>query len=160
MNDSLTVVKVQKALQECETHLKRMRYASNKLSTIMPLNEPRYKALSDEEVEALDQYIFRFTKLQDAIGERLFRLILDLLEEPAKNQPFLDKLNRLEQLGALNSKAQWLELRALRNQLTHKYEDDARSMSEAINQVFDSFSLITEIFQQSQTFITPYLNQS
>jgi len=159
VNDSLTVIKVQKALQECEIHLKRMHYASNKLSAIMPLDETIYKTLSDEHVEALDQYIFRFTKLQDAVGERLFRLILDLLEEPAKNQPFLDKLNRLEQLGALESKAQWLELRALRNHLTHKYEDDARNMSEAINQVFDSFALITEIFQRSQAFITPYLNQ-
>jgi len=158
MNDPMTSIKVDKALIECETHLKRMDYARNKLKSLMPLTEATYKTLRDEQIEALDQYIFRFTKMQDAMGERLFRHILALLEEPAHDQPFLDKLNRLEQLGALESKGEWLKLRTLRNQLTHEYEDDALSMSQAINLVFDSYPVVQRLYQRAADYIRPYLS--
>lgn len=158
MNDILSVEKVRKALTECELHLKRMQFARGKLEDLMPLDEASFRGLTDDDVEALDQYIFRFTKLQDAMGERLFPHILGLLEEPARSQPFLDKLNRLEQLGVIAAKSDWLELRALRNQLTHEYEDNADSMSAAINQVYASFERIEQLYRQADDFIRPYLS--
>lgn len=157
MNDELGRTKVQKALKECELHLKRMSYARRKLAPLMPLDEQAYLALSEESIESLDQYIFRYIKMQDAMGERLFRQMLDLLEEPARSQPFLDKLNRLEQLGAINSKESWLKLRNLRNLLTHEYEDDAVSMSQVINQVYNAFPEVEAIYHQAKEFIEPWL---
>lgn len=157
MNDELTKAKVEKALKECELHLKRMRYARHKLAPLMPLDEQAYRELSEESIEALDQYIFRYIKMQDAMGERLFRQLLDLLEEPARSQPFLDKLNRLEQLGAISHKEDWLKLRNLRNLLTHEYEDDPASMSQVINQVYSVFPEVEAIYRQAKEFIEPWL---
>lgn len=157
MNDELSKSKVEKALKECETHLKRMTYARGKLAALMPMNEQGYLELTEEQIESLDQYIFRYIKMQDAMGERLFRQMLDLLEEPARNQPFLDKLNRLEQLGAIESKEAWLKLRNLRNLLTHEYEDDSASMSAVINQVYTVYPEVETTYQQAADFIRPYL---
>jgi hypothetical protein len=62
----------------------------------MPLDASRYQQLSDDEIEPIDQFLYRFTKLQDAMGEKLFLLILEFLkEENTTNKPFIDILNRL-----------------------------------------------------------------
>ena len=57
--------------------------------------------MSDETVQDWDQFVLRYTKLQDAIGSRLFPAVLTLLQEPYEDKPMIDKLNRLEKLGYL-----------------------------------------------------------
>ena len=60
-----------------------------------------FEQLSEEDVEHLDQLICRFTKMQDAMGKRLFPSIHGLLEESSDPVAFLDILHRLEKLGCL-----------------------------------------------------------
>lgn len=69
-----------------------------------------------------DQILFRFMKLQDAIGERLIAATLAELAEPFEEWPMRDRLDRLEKLGYLDV-AQWLRWRELRNRLAHEYPD-------------------------------------
>lgn len=71
-----------------------------------------------------DQLLFRFTKLQDALGERLLPATLHQLAEPFEDWPMRDRLNRLEKLGFLNVD-DWLRWRDLRNRLAHEYPDQA-----------------------------------
>jgi hypothetical protein len=90
---------LEKLLSECHKHIKRLRSASKKMSLYMPLSVNRYENLTDDEVEHIDQFLFRFAKLQDTIGNKLFGALLSFLQEAnLKNSPFLDVLNRLEQL--------------------------------------------------------------
>jgi hypothetical protein len=42
--------------------------AYHKIQSSLPITRDRVFQLDDQEVEHLDQYIFRFAKLQDAIG--------------------------------------------------------------------------------------------
>ncbi|MFI4918401.1 MAG: hypothetical protein ACHP65_02480 [Legionellales bacterium] len=155
MNDSLAVTKVKKALYECELHQKRIKYALNKLKKFMPLTVQHYKNLKEDQIETLDQFLYRFSKLQDVIGQRLFSGILELLEEPFKEMSFLDRLNRLEQLHLIESKEQWLMLRNLRNSLAHEYEDDPQGMCQAINHIYNSYPLLTGFFVKIQDFFSP-----
>lgn len=46
-------------------------------------------------------FFSRRTKLQESIGGRLFKAVLLFLEEDVVNRPFIDILNRLEQLEIL-----------------------------------------------------------
>lgn len=69
-----------------------------------------------------DQILFRFTKLQDALGERLVPAMLWRLAEPFEDWPMRDRLERLEKLGYL-SVDDWLRWRELRNRLAHEYPD-------------------------------------
>ncbi|MDI1293644.1 MAG: hypothetical protein PSV18_12985 [Methylobacter sp.] len=57
-----------------------------------------FEYLTDAQVQSLDQFILRFTKLQDAMDSRLFPALLQYLQEPYEERPMLDKLNRLEKL--------------------------------------------------------------
>jgi hypothetical protein len=113
----------------------------------MPLNADRYLALSEDEIEHIDQFLFRFAKLQDTIGEKLFVSILEFLqEENPKSKPFIDILNRLEQLESLEEKNNWLELRKIRNNIAHQYEDEPKQASEAINAIYHAKPMLETIY--------------
>lgn len=151
MTNFLVEKKIEATLSECELHQKRIHYALEKLQKFMPLDVNQYKLLSDEEVEALDQFLFRFSKLQDAMGQRLFSDLLALKEEPVKSMSFLDKLNRLEQLGIILDKNQWLAIRDIRNKVSHEYEDNPVAMCEALNHIYASYPKLEAIFLHIKT---------
>jgi len=73
-------------------------------------------------VRLLDQILYRFSKLQDAVGERLIPATLASLAEPFEDRPMRDRLDRLEGLGWLDA-LQWLEWRGVRHRLAHEYRD-------------------------------------
>ena len=128
--------KVEKSLEECVKHLRRMNWAHERMSPSMPLTACTYVELSEETVGYIDQYLFRFSKLQDALGNKLFRAILLFLGEDIENRPFTDILNRLEKLELIPSRDEWLALRSVRNELSHEYEDNPEEMSEILNEIF------------------------
>ena len=80
--------------------------------------------LTDEQVQDIDQFILRYTKLQDTMGTRLFTSILNYLYEPVDNRPMLDVLHRLEKLGLIDSIVMWQEVRLVRNHFAHDYAND------------------------------------
>lgn len=69
-----------------------------------------------------DQILFRFMKLQDALGERLIPATLQFLAEPYEQWPMRDRLDRLEKVGVVDVEA-WLRWRETRNRLAHEYPD-------------------------------------
>lgn len=145
---NINQIKLQKIINECDKHILRMNSAYKKTLAILPLHEDKYKALNEDEIEHIDQYLFRFAKLQDTIGKRLFKAILLSLEEDTEDLAFIDLLNRLEKLNILESVEQWLELRKIRNTLSHTYEDEAEEMSIAINTIFNKKQSIEKIYNQ------------
>lgn len=95
----------------------------------MPMTGEIYPHLNDGQVRILDQFILRFTKLQDAMGKHLFPAILTYLQEPYEDRPMLDKLNRLEKLGYLEKPQIWQDIRNTRNKFAHDYSDDGGKCS-------------------------------
>jgi len=69
-----------------------------------------------------------------------------LKEESPKSKPFIDTLNRLEQIGLLEDKNTWLEFRKIRNNIDHQYEDDPKQASEALNSIYAVKPTLESIF--------------
>lgn len=139
--------RIEKLMDECDKHLKRINRAYLKMAVFMPLDLTSYQQLSEDEIEHIDQFLFRFAKLQDAIGEKLFLLLLEFLkEENIKNRPFIDVLNRLEQIGLLDDKNAWLELRKIRNNIAHQYEDEPQQAAEALNSIYAAKLVLEGIY--------------
>ncbi len=134
------------ALAECTRHSQRMLSAHKKVAPIFPLDVNRYRTLTDDEIEHLDQMIYRFSKMQDSIGERLFKAVLIFLEEDIKNKPFLDILNKLEQLEVIPSKDEWLRLRKLRNELAHEYSNEDEENVAVLNMLVGEIKAINSIY--------------
>jgi hypothetical protein len=83
------------ALIECAQHVHRLEYAIERVRMLFPLTE-RLQGLSEEQIGSLDQLLYRFGKLQDAIGTRLYPLypsMLRLGQEWHDEETFLKKID-------------------------------------------------------------------
>lgn len=129
-------------ISECKKHLSRINYAYRKLMPLLPFTPDKVAVLQDEEVEHLDHYIFRFSKLQDAIGQKLFKSVLVVLGEEVYNKPFLDIFNRLEQLAIISDYERWNLLREIRNEISHDYDEDPAELAEKLNKIVDSKTIL------------------
>ena len=150
--------KLQPAIRECQLHLKRLEYAVGQLKKMMPLNADVWDSLDNPTVASIDQLLFRFVKLQDAMGARLFPAILMAVSEWDESQTFLDKLHRLHKIGALPSVSEWLELRELRILATHEYPDAPEKNAETVNLIHESVDQLSAIFSEAIKFSEPYIN--
>lgn len=116
--------KLQPALAECALHRLRLHRAWSEAASFATFQADGATAappLSEDQIRVTDQLVFRFGRLQDAIGTRLLPAMLQLMQEWQDEAPFIDKLNRAEKLGLIPSASQWQELREIRNQTAHEY---------------------------------------
>lgn len=124
--------KLLSAIAECENHVRYLRQAISRLPERLSAQDFAYP--EDARVAALDQFIFRFTRLQDAMGKKLLRaLLVEAYGEPYEDAPLRDVIDRLEKLGALPSADRWEEFRAMRNHLAHEYPETDAQKAENLN---------------------------
>ena len=71
--------KLNEAVLLCNIHNERMSFARGKISVYFPLDMEKYLSMTPEELSFFDQLIFRFSKLQDVMGGRLFPAFLKIL---------------------------------------------------------------------------------
>lgn len=143
---NLAKIKIKRYLNECGKHLQRIEEAYEDINPLLPLSVEKYKNLSKDEVQDIDQYLFRFAKLQDTLGDKLFRLILKEYEPSDEILPFIDLLNKLEKLGFINSAKEWIHLRKIRNEISHQYDDEPEEMTQAINNILNQKDIIKEMY--------------
>jgi hypothetical protein len=125
-----------------------MLHALDSLRGSLPLSPQAIAALDDEAVQDWDQFILRFTKLQDAMGARLFPAVLAYLQEPYEDRSMLDKLNRLEKLGYLVSVERWNVLRAIRNRFAHDYPQDDAMRAAYLNEAVEAVPWLQELLSR------------
>ncbi len=101
--------------------------------------------------EHIDQFLFRFSKLQDVMGEKLFPTVLMLLAEDIKRKSFIDILNRLEALGLLDANG-WLCLRKIRNSVVDEYGFNVVDMVESLNAIYQSCASLLNIYDGIHAF--------
>ena len=142
----LDKIKLYKYLNECDKHLLRVEEAYSDIEESIPLSVQKYKILSKDEVQAIDQYLYRFSKLQDTLRQKIFRLVLNIYEPFDESIPFIDVLNKLEKLDFLESAKEWINLRDKRNKIAHQYDDEPYEMTQAINDVLTQKDIIKAIY--------------
>lgn len=143
---NLNKIKLQKYFNECDKHLQRIHEAYEDICDSLPLTAQKYTELKKNEVQAIDQYLFRFSKLQDTIGEKIFKLIISQYNSTEEPITFADMLNQLEKFDFIFSAKEWMNLRKIRNDISHQYDDEANEMSLAINNIFTQYGVIKNIY--------------
>jgi len=143
--EQLILERLNSSLQKCITHLNRLHYASSQVYGLFPLTHEIYLTFSEAIIGNIDQLIFRFTKLQDELGNNTFRLLLEYLQEDIADKPFRDILNILERLNIIESADTWLSLRELRNDLTHEYPELIDETIDKLNHLYLQLPLLENI---------------
>ena len=136
------------AIQLCTLHSERILFAWKKVESIFPLTTEKYNSLEPEVLSFFDQLIFRFSKLQDSMGGKLFPALLENLGEEVRGKPFIDILTRLEELELLENANDWLVLRETRNTLTHEYPFITDEVIDGLNLLSKHQKRILIIWQQ------------
>jgi len=132
-------------LYECNQHKKMIKHSYSKLKSYLPLDKIKYLNLGLDEIGYIDQYLFRFSKLQDSMGEKLFSTMLLLLGEDYSKKPFIDILNRLEKMELIY-KDEWLNLRKTRNDVAHEYSFNILELVDSLNNIYDVTNNLLKIY--------------
>lgn len=140
--------RITREFEVCDRHIIRIKEALDELSAILPIQCDKYQTLTSDEVRCLDQFIFRFSKLQDAMGAKLFRYILEHLNEDISSLPMRDILNRLERYNIIPSVSEWIYVGELRNEIAHDYPIDDQEVVQAINELINKTDILLEIYKE------------
>lgn len=152
MNETLIEI-----LKICERHADRLQWAMRQLQVLLPFSGEGLTQLTDIEIAILDQFSTRFGKLQDVMGAKLFPAVLELTKEPGNLQAFIDKLYRLEKIGAISSADEWLLMREIRNSFSHDYPDDPELQSAMLNKAYEFAGQLLDVLKKLEAFVQPYV---
>ena len=141
----------------CHLHADRLNWSMKELASRTPFVAEDMGALTEIELAILDQFLSRFSKLQDIMGAKLFSVVLELTKEPGDLTAFVDKLNHLEKIGAISSAGDWLLLREMRNSFSHEYPDDPDIQAAILNKAFTLATTLLATLDEVERFSRRYL---
>ncbi len=133
-NDRLKLQLLNEELGLLEKAVLTLQLSADKCNHILPKNEFTF-----EDMESFDSLTSKFGRTADLYTQKVLRTVWILLHEPFV--PFIDFLNKAEKITLIRSADKLLEIRDLRNQITHEY------IPEAIN------DLVPEVIELSASLI-------
>ncbi len=112
---------------EAKKHIELIEDAKEVIT--LPISN--YDNLQNIEKFAINALIFRFSKLQDLIGSKIFRAFLEFNKFDTQDKSFLELLKEIEKEGIVDIDA-WDEFRKVRNNIAHEYPGEEEEALEAI----------------------------
>ena len=106
-----------------------------------------------EKIKTIDSFIFRYIKIQDLMGDKLFKEFLTLVGDYKSTMTMLDILDKLEKLEIIDDAASWMIYRNLRNTLTHEYPDNEDEIIEGIKTALNVFLELQRIYQKIVAYL-------
>jgi hypothetical protein len=144
MTDKPEILALQQSYATCRMHHEALREALVDLDQ-SDLTEKMLQNLDKEQRRLLDQFAYRYIRLQDDMGNRLMKSVLLALGEDIAAMPVIDRLNRLEQLEWLPLAEEWIELRKIRNDFTHEYPETIQQRLASIQLAIQSARRISDL---------------
>lgn len=147
-------------IEICDLQKSRMEMAFKNLQAILPLTKEKYLNLSETELSFLDMLTARFAKLQDTMGNKIFPLFLELLQEDTSGKSTLDRIHKLEKLGVLKSADEWIAMRSSRNSIAHDYPDNPELMVTNLNQAISYALALSKYWEKLRLQILEKIRES
>jgi hypothetical protein len=144
--------KLNETVAICDLHNQRMIFAWENIKKYFPLTEISLNQITPIELALFDQLIYRFSKLQDSMGSRFFKQLLEALEEDTSGLPFIDILYKLEKLNILDDAKEWISLRQTRNTVSHEYPFFKEVQMEELNLLPEDVVKLSEIWLKLRAY--------
>ena len=100
-------------------------------------------------MESFDSLTSKFGRTSDLYTQKVLRTIWMLLHEPFV--PFIDLLNKAEKMSLIQSADQLIEIRDLRNQITHEYIPEA--ITDLVPDVIENCSALFFNIKYTKQFV-------
>lgn len=112
-----------------------------------------FKKLDVPQKAVLEAYLKRFSSLQDFLGAKVFKSLLDISGISYTKMSEVLSLMEKEEIISLDK---WIEFRTIRNDLEHDYPDELQEALEDLRYCVDHFRDIFEIVQKVFSFARRY----
>ena len=147
-----TIERLQREYEVCDKHILRIDEALRGLKVDFPITLETYQRFDSDQIRCIDQFIFRFSKLQDAIGAKIFRYTLEILEEDVTSLPMRDILNRLERFNIIPSADEGIYIRELRNEIAHDYPLYENEIVAILNELIVKVEVVIDIYNRLKEY--------
>jgi hypothetical protein len=138
-------------INKVKLHLNRAKSALNEIKEWQKIDETIFTDF--EKVKTIDTFIYRFSKIQDLMGQKLFKVFINELGEYRENMSLIDILDKLEKFEILEDANQWREYRNIRNILTHEYPNNEKEVADGISISIDAFAEIENILYKIENYL-------
>jgi len=138
------MITIEQIKAELDIHFKRVDAILPEIKDFLPFENDDFE--DTQKIKTIDSFIYRFTKIQDKMGDKFFPTVLRELEEYKNSMALVDVLNKLEKLELLKDADTWIDYRKLRNSLTHEYPNNNEEIIEAINLSIDVYEDMKKIY--------------
>ncbi|MEN4054078.1 hypothetical protein [Sulfurimonas sp. NWX79] len=140
-------IKLKTYFIEANKHIALIIESLDVLTPLLPVKD--YAELNQLQRFALNALIFRFSKLQDLLGAKVFRTYLEYNGFNTQGISYFEILREIEKEGIVDIDT-WGELRELRNKIAHDYPEELDEMVESINLFINRSSILVDIAQKME----------
>jgi hypothetical protein len=130
-------------LQELKTELFQsitfLEYSYNKVRS---KQSTAIESMDPELLETFEALVSRFSRTTDIFIAKYLRSVAEK-DDPAFRGGLRDWVNYAEKKGLINSASQWMEIRELRNKISHEYA--AKDLALIFKQVLDNTHTVLDI---------------
>lgn len=134
-------------------HADRLSTSIRRLRPKIPLSPYDVEAFTFDDMLLWEMFVNRFSKLQDLMGAKIFKAVIDYAGESTEPMTLIDRLNTLEKLGIIDNTEIWKDLREMRNHLAHEYPDAPEIVATYLNQAFSMASALIETLTTIEAFV-------
>lgn len=152
MTDNM-VVFLDSLFKVAKIHADRLSTSMQRLQPKIPLSSHDVEAFTFDDMLLWEMFGNRFSKLQDLMGAKIFKAVIDYAGEPTDPMTLIDRLHTLEKLGVIDNAAVWKDLREMRNHLAHEYPDAPEIVANYLNQAFRMVSTLIETLIKLEEFV-------
>lgn len=145
--------KLVKIIESGRIHIDRIESAYSAVKDLIPLTSDRFTTMAADKRAFIDQYVFRFAKLQDLTGQKLFRETLEALGEDTSQMAFMDVFNRLEKYNIVSGMDEWQVLREIRNDVAHEYPLMLQETINSVNAILSKKDELIAFFVRIDEFL-------
>jgi len=142
----ITMKRIERYLTDADAHRMALTEAMDELATL-PLTTDGLRSATKLQRVAMEVLLFRFAKLQDLMGSKLFRAYLEAMGFVTEEKSFFELLKELENEGILNVDV-WAYLREVRNTIAHEYPEEEEKRVEELGLLLEAVPRLFEILDK------------
>ncbi len=141
-------------LKKVKAHYKALNEFHNAIRDLnFDFSVESYRQLETAQKALLEAYLKRFSSLQDYLGAKVFKSLLDIAGISYSKMSEVLTLIEKEEIIDLDK---WIELRNIRNELEHDYSDEIEEAIKDLKYCIDSFGYMQEVVKKVFEFARNY----
>jgi len=145
---------LQKQLQKVKSHYEALEDYHRYIETMeFDFSADAFLLLSTEQKAVLEAYLKRFSSLQDFLGAKVFKNLLNISGISYTKMSEVLTLIEKEEIIDLDT---WIALRNLRNNLEHDYPDELEDALLDLQDCIDYFTYMKEVVTKVFVFARSY----